>query len=160
MSVGTLSLAGTEPAGGLQLKPHAVAVPALASHVRPALVLQERETRQLLDMAAHYDVGYGGCFSAGPAGIQIWDGPWDGPSGGHGNAVHLGSVDWSYDTPVKHYCTIYRAMVTEAGVTAGETTASILARVMALTGLAVDGSRVTMPEPPSRDPFRSRRASA
>jgi hypothetical protein len=68
--------------------------------------------------------------------------------------VHLGSVDWSYDTPVKHYVTIYRAMITEDGVAAGETTLSILARVLGLTGVPVDGARVTMPMPPRRDPFR------
>ena len=143
-------------AEGLRLNAHAVAVPALSSHVRPALVLQEREARQLLESAQRYDVSVGGRFSAGPAGIQIWSGPWDGPTGGHGSAVHLGSVDWSYDTPVKHYCTIYRAMVTQAGLVAGESTTSILARVLALSGLPLDGGRVAMPQPPARDPFRSK----
>ena len=68
--------------------------------------------------------------------------------------MHLGSVDWSYDTPAKHYVTIYRAMVTQAGVDAGETTFSILAGVLALGGLPADGSRITLPTPPARDPFR------
>lgn len=140
----------------LALNATAVAVPALSSHVRPALVLQEREARLLLDAARHYDVARSGRFSAGPAGIQVWSGVWDGVGGGHGSAQHLGSVDWSYDTPVKHYCTIYRAMVTQAGVAAGESTTSILARVLALTGLPLDGSRLTLAQPPARDPFRSR----
>ena len=35
---------GGPAAAGLKLKEGAVAVPALASHVRPALVLAERET--------------------------------------------------------------------------------------------------------------------
>ncbi|MFL6137634.1 MAG: hypothetical protein ACJ74O_07530 [Frankiaceae bacterium] len=156
MSVAPLSLSAHSAAGGLRLNPHAVAVPALSSHVRPAIVLQEREARQLLQAAQRQDVSIGGHLSAGPAGIQIWSGPWDGPTGGHGSAVHLGSVDWSYDTPVKHYCTIYRAMVTKAGVAAGETTTSILGRVLALSGLPVEGNRVTMPQPPARDPFRNR----
>ena len=46
----------------------------------------------------------------------MWDGPFNGPNGTHGTAVHLGSVDWSYDTPAKHYVTIYRVMITQAGV--------------------------------------------
>jgi hypothetical protein len=141
---------------GLNLVETAVARPALSSHVRPALVLPERETRELLSEAARLDVGNGGCFSAGPAGMQVWTGPFDGPGGTHGSAQHLGSVDWSYNTPVKHYATIYRAMVTEAGVAAGETTASILARVLGLTGLSVEGDRITLPIPPPRDPFRRR----
>lgn len=141
----------------LTLKPNAVAVPALASHVRPALVLPERETRDLLEAARLQDVSRSGCFSAGPAGIQVWSRPFDGPGGTRGSACHLGSVDWIYDTPTKHYATVYRAMVTAHGVDVGETTTSILARVLALTGLPLDGSRVQMPVPPARDPFRGRR---
>jgi len=136
---------------------NAVAVPALSSHVRPALVLAERETRDLLDAAARYDVSCGGRFSAGPAGIQVWSGPFDGPNGAHGSSVHLGSVDWSYDTPVRHYATVYRAMVTAAGVAAGETTETILRAVLDLASIAMQGSHITMPAPPARDPFRSGR---
>lgn len=136
------------------LAPHAVAVPALASHVRPALVLPERETRALLDSAAEHDVARGGCFSAGPAGVQVWSKGFDAPDGGPGTALHLGSVDWSYDTPVRHYVTIYRAMVTKHGVDRGQTTTSVLAAVLGLTGIPLDGQRVQMPLPPARDPFR------
>lgn len=138
----------------LTLVPNAVARPALSSHVRPALVLAERETRELLDVATQCDVGRGGRFSAGPAGIQVWSGPFDGPNGAHGTAVHLGSVDWSYDTPVRHYATVYRAMVTANGVEAGETTQTILHAVLQLAGIPMQGSNITMPAPPARDPFR------
>jgi len=138
------------------LAPHAVAVPALASHVRPALVLPERETRDLLDAAGRHDVARGGCFSAGPAGVQVWSHAFDGPGGSPGGALHLGSVDWSYDTPVRHYVTIYRAMVTEAGVERGETTTSVLGYVLGLTGIPLEGERVQMPLAPPRDPFRRR----
>lgn len=138
----------------MRLVPTAVAKPALASHVRPALVLPERETRDLLSAAAQHDVVRGGCFSAGPAGIQVWSGVWDGPNGSHGSALHLGSVDWSYDTPARHYATIYRAMVTMHGVEAGETTATIVGRVLGLTGLPLDGDRIQLAQAPARDPFR------
>ena len=43
-------------ADGLRLKSGAVAVPALTSHVRPALVLPELQARALLDAANHEDV--------------------------------------------------------------------------------------------------------
>jgi hypothetical protein len=135
--------------------PSAFAVPALSSQVRPAIVLPERETRALLQAAARLDVASGGCFSAGPAGIQLWS---ISASGGRTTRVHLGSVDWSYDTPVRHYATIYRSMVTAAGVDAGETTASVLARVLALTGVPLDSARIELPSPPRRDPFRTRGA--
>ena len=139
---------------GLRLKEGVVAVPALSSHVRPSLVLAERESRELLAAAARQDVGLDGRFSAGPAGIQVWDGPFNGPNGTHGTAVHLGSVDWSYDTPAKHYVTIYRVMVTQSGVDTGESTYSILGTVLALGGLTADGNRISLPMPPARDPFR------
>jgi hypothetical protein len=145
---------GEPTSHGLQLRDGAIAVPALSSHVRPALVLAERETRELLASANRNDVGIGGQFAAGPAGIQLWDGPFNGPSGTHGTATHLGSVDWSYDTPAKHYVTIYRVMVTQAGVDTGESPLTVLARVLGLGGLSADGSRVSMPAPPARDPFR------
>ena len=138
---------------GLKLKAYAIAMPALSSHVRPALVLAERESRTLLEAAKTQDVNAGGRFSAGPACIQLWDGPWDFESD-PGNATHLGSVDWSYDTPVRHYVTIYRAMVTSDGVECGETTLSILQHVMKLASIEVDDARLTMATPPTRDPFR------
>ena len=142
------------PTVSVKLKDNAIAVPALASQVRPALVVPERETRELLAAANRSDVGLGGPFSAGPAGVQVWDGPFNGPSGSHGTAKHLGSVDWSYDTPAKHYVTIYRVMITQAGIEAGETTYSVLTKVLGLAGLDADGSRITLPVPPARDPFR------
>lgn len=145
-----------EPTTPVRLIAHAVAVPALTSAVRPALVLPERQARALLEAADREDVGRGGCFAAGPAGVQVWSAPFDGAGGSKGSAVHLGSVDWTYDTPVKHWTMIYRAMVTQEGVARGETTASILGRVLGLTGLTVEGDRVQLAEAPRRDPFHSR----
>lgn len=127
---------------------------ALQSQIRPALVLPEREGRALLSAAQRQDVTHGGQFSAGPAGVQFWSGGWD-EGGRHGTAQHLGSLDWSYDTPVQHYITIYRVMVTQAGADSGETTASILSRILGLTGLEATGEPLAMPSAPPRDPFRS-----
>ena len=142
--------------GSVRLLPGSVAIPALASHIRPGLVLTEHEARQLLTAARRCDVGVGGCFAAGPAGVQVWDRAFDGPGGSHGNACHLGSVDWTYDTPARHYVTIFRAMVTAAGVQAGETTSSMLARVLALAGVELQRAHLALPAPPARDPFRTR----
>ena len=128
---------------------------ALESQVRPALVLPEREGRALLAAAQREDVSRGGCYSAGPAGVQVWSGPWEGVGGSRGDAMHLGSVDWSYDTPVRHYITVYRVLVTAEGVRVGESTHSLLARVLGLAGLGAEGEVLSLPVPPPRDPFRS-----
>ncbi len=127
---------------------------AEASQVRPALVLPERQARVLIEAAEGGDVSRGGCFSAGPAGIQVWSGPWDGLFGSHGSSEHLGSVDWCYDTPTRHYITIYRVMVTAKGAAAGQTTEGVLARILALGGVHT-GEQGALPVPPPRDPFRS-----
>ena len=128
---------------------------AVQSQIRPALVLPEREARHLLAAATREDVSRGGIFSAGPAGIQLWSGQWDGPGGSHGSAVHLGSVDWSYDTPARHYITVYRVLVTAPGAEMGLDTELVLSRVMALGGLSSEGATLSMAVPPPRDPFRS-----
>ncbi|HVE63757.1 MAG TPA: hypothetical protein VNB94_08160 [Mycobacteriales bacterium] len=128
---------------------------ALASRVRPSLVLDERVARELLREAERLDVSSGGRFSGGPAGVQVWSGPWDAAGGTkHGTSVHLGSVDWTYDTPAKNYATIYRSMVTQAGLDRGETTESVLRAVLALAELSVEGPRIEQPLPPKRDPFK------
>ena len=111
------------------------AVTSVATQVRPAIVLPDREARALLSAAERADVSNGGCFSAGPAGIQVWSGPWNGLLGRHGDARHLGSVDWSYDTPTRHYITVYR--------------------VLALAGVEAPKDALALPVPPPRDPFRS-----
>ena len=129
--------------------------PALAQDVRPAIVLPDREARALLAAAGREDVSRGGCFSAGPAGIQVWSGPWNGLLGRHGDSEHLGSVDWSYDTPTRHYITVYRVLVTAAGNARGETPETLLHRVLSLAGVRAPADALALPVPPPRDPFRS-----
>jgi len=130
--------------------------PRTTSEVRPALVLPEREARALLAAAGRDDVRRGGCWAAGTAGVQLWSGSWDGAAGSHGTAVPLGSVDWSYDTPVRHYVTIYRVVLTGHGAGAGESTDSLLARVLGLVDVQMPAGRLPMQAAPTRDPFRSR----
>ena len=129
--------------------------PMVATQVRPAIVLPDREARALLAAAEKADVSRGGCFSAGPAGVQVWSGPWNGLLGRHGDSKHLGSVDWSYDTPSRHYITVYRVLVTVQGHAAGVTPQALLDRVLALAGVEAPQDSLDLPVPPARDPFRS-----
>lgn len=126
-----------------------------AQQVAPSLVLSDRDVREIASVAVRQDVSKGGCFSAGPAGVQVWSTPWDGPLGSRGESEHLGSIDWSYDTPVKQYATIYRVLVTVRGVAAGENADSILGRALALAGMTAPGSQIAPVVAPPRDPFRS-----
>ena len=129
---------------------------AVATQVRPAILLPDREARALLQAAERDDVSRGGRFSAGPAGIQVWSGPWDGVLGTRGSAEHLGSVDWSYDTPTRHWITIYRVMVTASGSDAGQTPQSLLDRVLDLAGVVAPADALPLAVLPARDPFRGR----
>ncbi|MCW2622705.1 MAG: hypothetical protein JWL64_2307, partial [Frankiales bacterium] len=129
----------------------------IARQVRPAMVLPERDVRNVVAAAQREDITCGGRFSVGPAGVQVWNKTWDGPVGSHGDAEHVGSVDWSYNTPVLAYATIYRVLVTAKGVALGETTESIMAAVLALGGLTVAPEKQVAIVPPPRDPFRASR---
>ncbi len=129
--------------------------------LRTAVVLPEREARLLLAAATQQDVARGGRFSAGPAGIQWWDGPWDGLLGSRGSSEHLGSLDWSYDTPNRHYVTIYRVLVTAVGVGAGQEPSTVLTAVFGLTGVAVPDHAMAAPlASATADPFRLGRLRA
>ena len=126
---------------------------AAARQVRPAIVLPDREARALLAAAEREDVGAGGCFSAGPAGVQVWSEAWNGRLGSRGTSEHHGSVDWSYDTPSRHWITIYRVLVTAKGEAAGATPESVLERVLALTDVQPPRGHLRLLDPPARDPF-------
>lgn len=123
--------------------------------VSPSLVVPDRDIRAVLTAASREDVSAGGCFSVGPAGVQLWSGPWDGPVGGRGASEHLGSVDWSYDTPVLQYVTVYRVLVTAVGAAAGHTSDSVLARVFSEAGLRTPSINPESVVPTAKDPFRS-----
>jgi hypothetical protein len=96
--------------------PQPTGAPAVkVTRVRPALVFPQEEAGRLLKAAKARDVIAGGVFSAGPAGVQVWSEPWNGEDGTMGTSVHLGSVDWTYNTPTQFYITVYRCMVTQEG---------------------------------------------
>lgn len=130
---------------------------AVATQVRPSIVLPDREARALLAGADRADITRDGCFSAGPAGVQVWSGPWNGLLGTRGSAEHLGSVDWSYDTPSRHYITIYRVLVTARGTAARLSAEDVLGQVLALAGVEIPGQTAQLVVPPPRDPFRAAR---
>lgn len=150
---------GTSRPAGVRLRPNAVAVPALVSHLRPALVVPQRESGVLLAAVTAADASRGGRMCGSAIGVQLWDRPFD-AVGGPGSATHLGSVDWTVDAPAKGYVSLTRAMVTAAGAAAGTSPAAVLATVLALAELSVDTARLGPPAAPPADPFRRRAEAA
>jgi hypothetical protein len=154
MALGSSLMLGTIEGSSLRLVATAVAVPALASHLRPVLALTGQQTQDLATAAGAADVRRNGRFLLNPTGVQVWSGPYDGASGQPGSAVHLGSVDWRLDGGSHAGAAVHRCIVTAAGQKAGQTPAATLAAVLALIGLAVPPERLTPAVPPPRDPFR------
>lgn len=130
------------------------APPVKVVRVRPALIFTEEQATKLLRAAEEQDVACGGVFSAGPAGVQVWSEPWNGEAGTRGSSVHLGSVDWTYNTPARFYITMYRCMVTAEGKLRGLGIEDVLKQVLDLVGLPIDGVRANLQEPPVQDPWR------
>lgn len=112
---------------------------------QPDVVLPRAEVLSVLAGARREDVSMRGCFSAGPSGIQVWDGPWNGPGGRIGSASHLGSIDWSWDSPVEGYVTIYRVLVTASGTATGLSSQDLLDLVLGLSGLRPPSAFLPMP---------------
>lgn len=128
-------------------RPPAPAPVMLASQLRPALALAGAAAARLLAAAARHDVWLGGCFEASDSGAQVWDSPRSNP-----RAQLLGAVSWTRTQGAG--LSVTSASVTSAGLAAGEGTLTILARVLGLTGLPVDGSQVTLAipaQPSARD---------
>jgi len=130
MTAHTVHLPGPAAHRSFRLTPREV-----RTEQQPDVVLPAMEAQALLLAAKQEDVSKGGCFSPGPAGVQVWDGPWNGVGGRVGTAAHLGSVDWSWDQPAEGFVTIYRVLLTAAGAKAGLTTNALLDTVLRLTGL-------------------------
>lgn len=125
------------------LRDGVIAVPVLRSRLQPPLVLHEREATALTEAAADS----GGVIEVGPLGVQLRSDA----------AEVLGVVDWWYDAPVRHWATVHQVTVTAAGVAAGETTASVLARVLMVAGTDVGTDHLSPAAPLTADPFRRRR---
>jgi hypothetical protein len=152
----TLALA---PYARLQLVSGAVAVPALISHLSPGLVLPEKETRDVVAAARSAIMAAGGALTANVSGVQVWSSAAAETEGGTGSPTHLGSVDWTFDTPGPGFATVFRVIVTAAGVQAGHSTATILHPVLAAAGVSIDAERLGSARAPTRDPFRAKRAT-
>jgi hypothetical protein len=112
---------------------------AASSVIRPAAVLPDSAAREVLVELAHADVRGGGCWATGPTLWQRYDRPWDGPDGGPGDAVLLGSLRVRYGTPTPYAITLYRAALTDLALEHGWTVEALADEVLALGGYTLAG---------------------
>ena len=125
--------------------------------IRPAAILPEGATRDVLMQLALNDVRVGGLWQADPSVWRRFDRPWDGQDGGPGDAVLLGTIQVAYGIPTRYEITIFRVTISELGDAAGWTVESLCNEALGYGGLTLDTCpRASLAAPPK--PFRFRDA--
>ena len=125
--------------------------------IRPAAILPEGATRDVLMQLALNDVRVGGHWQADPSVWRRYDRPWDGQDGGPGGAVLLGTIQVAYGIPTRYEITIFRVTISEPGDAAGWTVESLCNEALSYGGLTLDTCpRASLAAPPK--PFRFRDA--
>ncbi|MGZ4617627.1 MAG: hypothetical protein ACXV3F_02645 [Frankiaceae bacterium] len=122
--------------------------------IRPAAVLPERAAQAILMALQARHVTLGGVWHTTPTLWQRYDRAWDGPLQTRGPAVLLGSIAIVYGTPTTGSITVYRAALTEYGVSAGLTVEGLCDEAFSFAGLTLANCpRAELQPPPRRDPF-------
>lgn len=123
--------------------------------IRPAAVLPETATREVLMQLALNDVRVGGLWQADPSVWRRYDRPWDGEDGGPGSAVLLGTMQVAYGLPTRYEITVFRVTVSQLGDRAGWTVESLCDEALGYGGLTLATCpRASLAAPPR--PFRFR----
>src|SRR5688500_10414747 len=123
--------------------------------IRPAAILPEQATREVLMQLALNAVRVDGLWQADPAVWRRYDRSWDGEDGGPGSAVLLGTIQVAYGVPTRYEITIFRVTVSEAGDRAGWTVTSLCDEALGYGGLTLATCpRASLAAPPR--PFRFR----
>lgn len=125
--------------------------------IRPAAILPEQATREVLMQLALNDVRVDGLWQADPAVWRRYDRPWDGEDGGPGGANLLGTIQVAYGVPTRYEITIFRVTVSELGDRVGWTVTSLCDEALGYGGLTLATCpRASLAAPPR--PFRFRDA--
>ena len=125
--------------------------------IRPAAILPEKATREVLMQLALNDVRVGGQWQADPAVWRRFDRPWDGEDGGPGSAGLLGTIQVAYGVPTRYEITIFRVTVSQLGDESGWSVSSLCDEAIGYGGLTLETCpRAALAAPPR--PFRFRDA--
>lgn len=125
--------------------------------IRPAAILPENATREVLMQLALNDVRVGGLWQADPAVWRRFDRPWDGEDGGPGSAGLLGTIQVAYGVPTRYEITIFRVTVSQLGDESGWSVSSLCDEAIGYGGLTLETCpRAALAAPPR--PFRFRDA--
>ncbi|MDQ6649168.1 MAG: hypothetical protein M3Z02_03465 [Actinomycetota bacterium] len=90
--------------------------------IRPAAVLSEAHARRILQGLAHDDVQDGGHWWTRVGTWRRYQEPWAPGADEPGEAIHVGTISCVYDSPNRHYVTVFRVSMTSYGLREGWTT--------------------------------------
>ncbi len=117
--------------------------------IRPAAVLSETATRNILKALSEDDVRDGGHWWTRVGTWRRYDAPWSPGSDQPGEAVHIGTISSVYDSPSRYCVTIFRVSLTAYGLRQGWTTATLCNDAFQHADLTLnDCPRATLITPP------------
>jgi hypothetical protein len=117
--------------------------------IRPAAILPEDATRQILRALEAEDARAGGVWDAEPGAWRRYDRPWPDDGGPGDTSQLLGTVWCVYDTPTRFLTTVYRASVTAAGVHQAWTVERLCDEAFGFGGLTLESCpRADLRPPP------------
>lgn len=135
-------------------------MPGAEQIIRPAAVLPEQAAAKIVSAMSANDVSRGGVWNASVSVWQLYDRPWSGIAGTRGDAQLVGTIAVVYDSPQRHQITIYKAYVTDFGVSIGRTVQTLCDAALAFANLTLANCpRADLAAPPVADPFHSAAAS-
>lgn len=116
--------------------------------IRPAAIIPESQSREILFALSALDVHAGGVWRAEPQRWQRYDRSWDAVDAA-GPAELLGTIQVIYGTPTRFSVTIYRATITLDGATQGWTVEKLCDEALAMGGLSLATCpRASLASPP------------
>lgn len=129
-------------------------MPGTEQIIRPAAVLPAQAAALIVAAMSANDVSRGGVWNASVSVWQQYDKPWSGPAGTRGDAQLVGTIAVVYDSPQRHQITIYKAYVTDFGVSIGRSVDSLCDAALSFANLTLANCpRADLAAPPVPDPF-------
>ncbi len=117
--------------------------------IRPAAVLSETATRNILKALSEDDVRDGGHWWTRVGTWRRYEAPWAPGADQPGEAVHIGTISSVYDSPSRYCVTIFRVSLTAYGLRQGWTTSSLCDDAFRHAALTLDDCpRATLAAPP------------
>lgn len=117
--------------------------------IRPAAVLSEAHARLILQSMAHDDVETGGHWWIRVGSWRRYASPWAPGAKEPGDAIHVGTISCVYDTPARHWVTVFRVSMTSYGLRLGWTSGSLCDEAFGHAGLTLaDCPRAALAVPP------------